>query len=113
MTKGPEAPVKDDIKEYLTGIGAWWYMIVPNGYSRKGVPDFLACVPTTITQEMVGRRVGLFAGIEAKADFADGGKVPDKWQDRELEGIAAARGISLVARGATAVETVRQALDFQ
>lgn len=113
MTKGPEAPVKDDIKEYLTGIGAWWYMIVPNGYSRKGVPDFLACVPTVITQEMVGRRVGLFAGIEAKADFVGGGKTPDKWQNRELNGIAEAGGISLVARGATAVETIRRALAIQ
>ena len=36
----------------------------------KGTPDLIACVPTVITSEMVGKTIGKFVGIEVKKDEA-------------------------------------------
>lgn len=42
-------------------------MPVQARYGRRGAPDFLCCVPVTITAEMVGQRIGVFTAIEAKS----------------------------------------------
>ena len=31
------------------------------------MPDYICCIPVVITQDMVGKTVGVFAAIEAKA----------------------------------------------
>lgn len=73
-----EKKVKDLIKEKFKGYGSdlWYYMIVPMGYGRRGVPDFIGCY------------LGHFYGVEAKRE----GKDPTPWQDREMEAIRAAGG---------------------
>ncbi len=53
MAKGGEAAVKDDVKAYLTSIGAYWFMPVQTGYGRSTL-DFLVC------------HKGCFYGIETK-----------------------------------------------
>ena len=58
---------KKIIKPWLDKIGAWSFMHVPRGMGIAGVPDYVACVPIVITQEMVGKKVGLFVAPEAKA----------------------------------------------
>ena len=88
MAAGPEAKVKADVKKWLTAHNAYWYMVVPTGYSRAGVPDFIVALN------------GQFVGIETKAPGKRAKTSPN--QKRELAWIARAGGISLV------VDDVRQ-----
>jgi len=101
MAATPENTVKKDAKRALDALGAYWYMVVPTGYSRAGVPDFLACVPVTARElrEHLDKlpddaRVGIFAGLEAKAP----GKRSNTsaLQDKELTKISEAGGITAV-----------------
>lgn len=65
MSKTPEAYVKDEVKQVLKALGAYYFMPVQSGYGATTL-DFLACIPRLVTPEMVGQRVGLFTGIETK-----------------------------------------------
>ncbi len=78
----PEGRVKKAVKEWLDEHGAYWYMVVPTGYSRAGVPDFLVCLD------------GRFVGIETKAPGKLGNTSPN--QKRELAQIRKANGVALV-----------------
>lgn len=109
---GPEHGVKQDCKAILDTFGAWHFMPVPTGYGRRGIPDIIACVPRIITLADVGRRLGLFAGLECKAlDDME----PTKWQIKELTAIDEAGGLtSGLARGLGAPshkENLRKLLD--
>lgn len=66
MTPGTEPRVKDGIKKALAKWNAWYYMPVQMGMGEGGIHDFIACVPMTITQDMVGKTIGAFVSIEAK-----------------------------------------------
>lgn len=74
-----ERDVKDDVKEYLEEIGAWWYM--PVNRNRKGVPDFIVCYQ------------GFFLAIETKRKRNS--RVPEL-QRLELERIRKNRGVALL-----------------
>ena len=74
---------------------AWVYMPVQTGYGQHGIPDFIACVPVEITQEMVGKKVGVFVGLETKRE---GGKL-SAFQELQLDAIKKAAGIGLVVTG--------------
>lgn len=63
----PEAVVKRGVKQWLNAHRIWYFMPPANGFGKIGVPDFVCCMPVTITPEMVGHPVGLFVGIETKA----------------------------------------------
>lgn len=89
----PEGKVKREVKKRLRK-DAWYYMPVQNGMGRSGIPDFIGCVPTVITQEMVGQTVGVFFAIETKAPGKLGNTTSN--QDRELSNIHAAGGIATV-----------------
>jgi hypothetical protein len=73
----------------------WVYMPVQTGYGQHGIPDFIACIPTKITQDMIGKTIGVFAGIETKRE---GGKV-SAYQKIQLKGIEDAGGIARVITG--------------
>lgn len=98
MAATPEHKVKQKIKDWLNAHGAYWYMVVPAGYSRAGVPDFIVCLPSH-------GGVGIFVGIEAKAPGKRSNTSPH--QKRELSWIQRAGGISLVVDD---VDQVEQAL---
>jgi ribosomal protein S19 len=68
MAQTPEGRVKDKIKAWLRSRGIWFFMPVTGGYGRNGVHDFVCCAPVLITQEMVGKTVGMFLTIETKAE---------------------------------------------
>ena len=76
----PEGKVKQEIKEYLDSLGTdcWYYMPVPMGYGKRGVPDFIICYK------------GHFLAPETKRK---GGK-SEPWQEREQEAIRIAGGFS-------------------
>lgn len=61
-----ESDVKDGIKDVFKALEAWYYMPVQTGLGVGGIHDFIACVPITVTPEMVGKRIGLFVSVEAK-----------------------------------------------
>jgi hypothetical protein len=82
MAMTPEGAVKKRVKEYLTSIGAYYYMPMSNGMGRVGVPDFVVC------------HEGKFLGVETKAPGKRKNTTPN--QDRELAAIAAAGGLALV-----------------
>jgi len=77
----PEGKVKAEIKAYLDTLGSacWYYMPVPMGYGKKGVPDFIICYR------------GFFLAPETKRP---GGK-SQPWQEREQLAIRNAGGQSL------------------
>jgi hypothetical protein len=82
MAKAPEVKVKDQIKKYLTSIGAWWCMPIGTGWGRAGIPDFLVCWR------------GFFFAIEVKAPGKRGNTTT--MQERELAGVKDAMGVAVV-----------------
>lgn len=87
-----ERDVKDTIKELFDGLRAWWFMYVPVGYGKSGVPDFIACVPVEITEDMVGKTFGMFVAPEAKF----GTDKPSEMQAVQMRKIREAGGISFI-----------------
>lgn len=98
MAQTPEGRVKDAIKQWLNARGAYWYMVVPNGYSRTGVPDFICCLPAP------GFPHGLFVGIEAKAPGKRNNT--STAQKRELKAIDRAKGIALVVDSVSQLDDI-------
>ncbi len=90
-----EASLKKKINKDLDKIGAWHYAPVQMGMGASGIPDIIACKPVKITQEDVGKTMGLFVGIEAKTYY----NKPTAKQMFQLEGIAAAHGMAMVITG--------------
>lgn len=61
-----ENDVKAIVKRWFDKWTAWSYAPIQNGMGVHGIPDRVGCVPIVVTQEMVGKRVGLFVAVEAK-----------------------------------------------
>jgi Holliday junction resolvase len=78
----PEAKVKARVIKLLKERGAYYAMPVAGGFGNAGVPDILVCYK------------GKFIGIECKA----GRGQTTALQDKHLEDIKRAGGISLVVR---------------
>lgn len=87
----PEGQVKEAVKAYLKSLGkdCWYYMPVPMGYGKRGVPDFIICYR------------GFFLAAETKR--AKGGTA-HALQDRQQEEIRDAGGLS---ERCTSVELVK------
>lgn len=94
MARTPEGRVKHAVKKKLEERAVYYFMPVQNGMGRAGVPDFVCCVPTVVNQEMVGKKVGLFLGIETKAPGKRGSLTPN--QHREIQRIHEAAGEAVV-----------------
>ena len=88
----PEGRVKQDVKDFLESLKplAWYYMPVPMGYGKRGVPDFIICYR------------GFFLAPETKR--VKGGE-SKPWQDRQQQEIREACGTS---ERITSVETVKE-----
>lgn len=93
----PEGRVKDKFKRWMkkTFPTSWVFMPVQMGYGEHGVPDFLCCVPLTIRPEHVGKTIGTFVGVEAKAQK---GKLSGH-QQTQIDRIQAASGLAFVIKG--------------
>ncbi|HNQ20012.1 MAG TPA: hypothetical protein PKI46_03005 [Bacteroidales bacterium] len=70
------------------------YVVKVQSASKAGVPDILACYPTIITPDMVGKSIGLFIGIEVKTP--DTKNNVSELQKINLEAINNASGLSAV-----------------
>lgn len=96
MAQTPEGKVKDKVKFTLRFLRAYWHMPVQNGMGSPSL-DFHVCIPTVITADMVGKRVGLYVGIETKAK----GKPLTPRQTTTAAAIVAAGGKVFVIDGDT------------
>lgn len=105
----PEGRVKNAIKKELkqTHPHAFSFIPVSNGMGRHGIPDFICCVPITITPELVGESLGIFLGIEAKTRD---GKLSEK-QSLCLKEIAAARGSAMIVWGSDDVAQISNVIE--
>lgn len=83
----PEKKVKEEIKLFLEDIGAWFFMTIPMGYGRKGIPDIIACYK------------GVFIAIEVKAPGKE--NTLTVWQDKELHAILDAGGYAFMVSDVT------------
>jgi hypothetical protein len=92
----PEAKVKMALKDLLRKLHAYWHMPVQNGMGSPAL-DFHVCLPIVVTQEMVGKTVGLYVGVETKRP----GGQPTTRQSRTMDEIRAAHGIALLIDGNT------------
>lgn len=89
-----ERDLKAKVKKLLADNGVWYFMPVPTGMGRKGIPDFICCVR------------GSFLAIETKV----GDNTLTGHQQREVEAIATAGGAVLVLYE-TQFETFRAVLE--
>lgn len=94
MAMTPEGRVKKAVKDYLSHLGAWYYMPVSNGMGRVGCPDIIACYQ------------GQFIAIETKAPGKRKAVTPN--QQREIDGITHANGLALVVDD---VEQLKEAMN--
>lgn len=93
-----ERDVKQDVKEYLTRLGAWWFMPVNRG--RKGIPDFIVCYRSRMI------------GIETKKPRKKGTVKADPHQERELKAIRKAGEYTLVVSDVAPVIEFFKMLDW-
>jgi hypothetical protein len=103
MATTPEGRVKKNIKKWLKKYlpKAWWWMPVKTVHGVNGMPDYCCVVPLTIKPDMVGKTIGVFVGIEAKA--GKGVQTPSQ-EDRQVD-IEAAHGIYILIRGSDNIES--------
>ena len=78
----PEVKVKKKVREVLDDFDVYYFFPPANGYGRAGIPDVICCV------------LGRFLAIECKAGK---GKLT-ALQEREIEKIEQAGGVTFVAR---------------
>lgn len=102
MSTTPEGKVKNKVKELFKRLGIWYFMPVPGGRGVAGIPDFIACMPVEITEDMVGKHFGLFVAVETKAPSGSHRVTP--LQAMHLRNIQAAHGVGLVASDADLLE---------
>lgn len=100
----PEGKVKAAVKKRLSQAGIWYYMPVQNGMGVVGIPDFVGCLPITVTPDMVGKTLGVFVGIETKAPGKISNTTPN--QERVLGEIAKHGGVVSVVDDAAQLDRV-------
>lgn len=97
-----EKDVKDKlVKPWYDTRGAWSYAPIQNGLGEHGIHDRIGCVPIVVTQEMVGKKIGLFVSVEAKKPGRRGEprRGMSVHQQRHLDAIRLARGLSICCDG--------------
>jgi hypothetical protein len=100
---GPEAKIQTKVLKWLASQGAYNAKIIKA--SKSGVPDIVACVPLVITKDMVGKTLGVFAGLEVKSAVG----VATDLQKYHLESISRAGGLGGVVRS---VDDAKSLLSF-
>jgi hypothetical protein len=86
-----ERDVKKVVRDLLSK-DVYQFWPVPCGIGESSL-DCIACVPVEITEEMVGKRIGVFMAIETKRP----GKTKlSKLQEEATEKIHAAHGVAVM-----------------
>lgn len=106
MAGTPEGKVKKAVKIWLAARKIWYYAPVQMGMGVVGIPDFICCKPTVVSQEMVGKTVGLFLAVETKAP----GKLRDVTpnQAARIAEIIMAGGLAVVVDDASSLNKLKE-----
>lgn len=104
----PEEETKKAVKKVLKELSPLVYQIMPaTGYGGSvGIPDHVACMPVTITPEMVGKTFGAFIGVESKTPT---GKLHGL-QSINISWIIAAGGFAQVVYSEEGAQVLKQQL---
>ena len=96
-----ENHVKDLVREWYKARGAWHYAPIQNGLGEHGIHDRVGCIPIVVTQEMVGKTIGLAVTIEAKKPGRRGElrRGMSVHQQLQMEAVRAAGGLSICCDG--------------
>jgi hypothetical protein len=96
-----ENDVKAIVKRWFDHWSAWSYAPIQNGMGVHGIPDRVGCVPIVVTQEMVGKKIGLFIAVEAKKPGRRGEENAGATglQVSQLRGILTADGAAAMVDG--------------
>lgn len=96
-----ENDVKKIVVAWFKDHDGWSYAPIQNGLGVHGIHDRIGCIPITITQDMVGKKIGAFVSVESKRPGRRG--EPDRGMSKHqvlaMDGIHAARGMSIVCDG--------------
>lgn len=77
----PEGRIKKKVVALFRELDVWYFMPMPMGYGKAGIPDFIACID------------GFFISVECKADKT---KKPTALQIKCGDDIKKAGGVWLV-----------------
>ena len=96
-----ENHVKDITRQWYDKRNAFHFAVVQNGMGVHGLHDRIGGVPIVVTQEMVGKTVGLLVTVEAKRPGRRGEKDRgmSKHQVMFLEGVRSVGGLSKCVDG--------------
>lgn len=96
-----ENHVKDIVRQWCDRHDAYHFAVVSNGLGMHGIHDRLMALPVVITQEMIGKKIAVFASIEAKRPGRRGEKDRgmSKHQVIFMEGVQEAGGLSICCDG--------------
>lgn len=96
-----ENHVKALVKEWFEACGGWGYAPIQNGMGEHGIHDRVGCIPVIVTQEMVGKRIGLAVTVESKKPGRRGEprRGMSVHQQLQMEAVRAAGGLSLCCDG--------------
>ena len=78
-----ESVVQRNILKHLEAEGC--YVVKVLKANRAGTHDVLACIPIEITEEMVGKTVGVFASIEIKREQKEEMRRLQQYHDRKVK----------------------------
>ena len=96
-----ENHVKDIVRQWCDAHSAFHFAVVQNGMGVHGIHDRIAALPITVTQEMVGKKVGLFVAVECKKPGRR--NEPDRGMSKHqvifMEGVQKAGGVSVCCDG--------------
>jgi hypothetical protein len=97
-----ESKIQSKIIDALIQKGCYVAKIMKS--TKSGVNDLLCCVPTLITKEMVGKKIGVFYSIEVKNEDGDILPLQEYNQKRTLK---AGGKVALVRSVADALEAIK------
>ena len=105
----PEAKTKNAITKVIDELWPvnFQLMVVPGGFGKNGIPDHMACVPVTITPDMVGKSFGMFIAAEAKTETGTTKGI----QHVRIAEIIAADGFCQIVYGPDQVVSFKEALE--
>lgn len=91
----PEGRIKKKVTALFKELDVWYFMPMPMGYGKAGIPDYVACAG------------GYFIGVECKADKT---KKPTVLQIKCGDEITQAGGVWLVVYDDETLNTLRRIL---
>jgi hypothetical protein len=105
-----ENHVKDITRQWFDKRNAFSFAVVQNGMGVHGIHDRLAALPIVVTQEMVGKTIGLMVTVECKKPGRRGehDRGMSAHQVMFLEGVRAAGGLSKCVDGYEDLEALEK-----